>query len=121
MPVLLLAVIFFSCSKAKTDYVRVKFTNMTGHELKGLKIGGNRIGTLSINEETAYIPYKVFYFDTGLPDEQIQAKIDHEKINDFSDFYWCGSEKYAVTEGTFEIEIRKVDYDDKVYLMLKLK
>lgn len=111
----------FSCHKSESIKVKVKFYNKTGHELKNLKIGDKRIGDLGYDKQTKYIQYAGFVFDTGMPDEEISGKIDHEKIYDYSDFYWCGTEKYIVTEGTYEIEIHKVDYDNKVYLRLDLK
>jgi hypothetical protein len=94
---------------------------MTGEEIKGLQIGEKRIGKLNIDEETEYFPLKKFHFDSGLPDEPIEGKIDNDKIVDYSDFYDCGSQKYSVNEGTFEIEIHKLDHDNKIYLVLDLK
>jgi hypothetical protein len=73
---------------------------------------------LDKNAETKYLPYQVYHFDSGLPDEAAEAKIDGQKVNDYSQFYWCGTSKYAVEEGTFEIEIHKVVEQDKVYLYL---
>ena len=116
----MLLLIIVSCSKS--DYkVKVKFVNMTGEEIKGLKIGDIRIGKLKNDEQTEYFPFKEFHFDSGLPDEPIEGKIDNDKIVDYSDFYDCGSQKYAVSEGTYNIEIRKVDYNNKIYLRLDLK
>jgi hypothetical protein len=116
----MLTLIMVSCSKS--DYkVKVKYINMTGEEIKGLKIGKKRIGKLNIDEETEYFPFKEYHFDSGLPDEPIEGKIDNDKIADYSIFYDCGTQKYIVNEGTFEIEIHKWDHDDKIYLVLDLK
>ena len=112
----------FTASCSKSDYkVRVKYTNATGRKIEGLKIGAQRIGNLGIDEETKNIPYQEFHFDSGLPDETIIGKIDGEKTFDYSTFYYCGTQKYTVSEGSFEIEIKKVAIDDKTYLLLDLK
>jgi hypothetical protein len=112
----------FDSSCSKKDYkVKVKYTNATGSKIEGLKIGDQRIGKLGIDEETKNIPYQEFHFDSGLPDEPIIGKIDGEKTFDYSTFYFCGTQKYAVSEGSFEIEIKKVAIDDKTYLLLELK
>ena len=57
---------------------------MTGEELKDLSIGDKRIGKLTIDDSTKFIPFNEFHFDSGIPDEPISAKIDHEKTADFS-------------------------------------
>ncbi len=118
--IVILTFLIQSCSKS--DYkVKVKYTNATGSKIEGLKIGDHRIGKLGIDEETKNIPYQEFRFDSGLPDEPIVGKIDGEKTLDYSTFYNCGTQKYAVSEGSFEIEIKKVEIDDKTYLLLNLK
>ncbi len=109
--------IICSCTKSN-DKVKVKFINKTGEELKDLNVGKKRIGKLTVDDSTKFIPFNAFHFDSGIPDEPISAKIDHEKTADFSEFYWCGTEKTIVEEGTFEIEIHKLSYDNKIYLKL---
>jgi hypothetical protein len=123
IPILLITASYlFAVSCSKSDYkVKVKYTNATGSEIEGLKIGDQRIGKLGIDEETKNIPYQEFRFDSGLPDEPIVGKIDGEKTLDYSTFYDCGTQKYALSEGSFEIEIKKVEIDDKTYLLLNLK
>lgn len=109
-----------ACSKS--DYkVKVKYINLTGSELNAIKIGGQRIGKLKNNQESAYIAYKEYGFDTGMPNEYIEAKIDNKKTHDYSEFYWCGTQKYSVQEGTYEIEIHKIVIEDKIYLRLENK
>lgn len=109
-----------SCTKA--DYkVKVNYINKTGEEIRELKIGEKRIGKLKNEKETGYIPLKEFHFDSGLPDEPIKGEINHESTIDYSDFYWCGTEKYTVNEGTYDIEIHKSEIDNKTYLRLQLK
>lgn len=105
-----------SCSKVYE--VKVKYVNKTGCDLNGLVIGGKRIGKLDKNAETKYLAYNVYHFDSGLPDEAAEAKIDNQKVGSYSQFFWCGTEKYTVEEGTFEIQIQKVVEQDKVYLYL---
>jgi hypothetical protein len=118
--VLLISLTMIACSKS--DYkVKVKYINLTGTELKTLKIGGQRIGKLKNNQETDYIPYKEYGFDSGMPNESIEAKIDNKKTHDYSEFYDCGTQKYSVQEGTFEIEIHKIVIEDKIYLRLENK
>jgi len=107
-----------SCNKASTHKVKVKYINMTGSTLNGLSIGGKWIGKLANSAETKYLMYKEYRFDSGLPDESITGKINGDKINDMSENYWCGTEKYTVEEGTFEIEIHKQSSDTKTWLML---
>lgn len=114
--IVLLGLGMSACTKA--NKVRVKYINKTDSELKCLIIGSQRICKLDKNAETKYLPYKVYHFDSGLPDETTEAKIDGQKVNDYSQFYWCGTSKYAVEEGTFDIEIHKVVEQDKVYLYL---
>lgn len=112
-----LGLVMASCSKVYK--VKVKYVNKTGSDLKGLVIGGKRIGKLNNNAETKYLGYDVYHFDSGLPDEAAEAKIDDQKVDSYSQFFWCGTEKYKVEEGTFEIEIQKVTQQDKVYLYLE--
>jgi hypothetical protein len=123
IPLLLIttsSIVAISC--IKSDFkVKVKYTNATGREIEGLKIGNQRIGKLGIDEETENIPYKEYRFDSGKPDEPIVGKIDGENLLDYSTFYWCGSQKYTVSEGTFEIEIKKREIDNKTYLLIDLK
>jgi hypothetical protein len=110
--------LFSSCNKASTHQVKVKYINMTGSTLNGLGIGGKWIGKLENSQETKFLRYKEYNFDSGLPDEPISGKINGEKINDMSETYWCGTQKYTVEEGTFEIEIHKQSSDSKTWLML---
>ena len=91
---------------------------MTGSTLNGLWIGGKWIGKLENSQETKYLLYKDYSFDSGLPDERISGKMNGDKINDMSETYWCGTQKYTVEEGTFEIEIHKQSSDSKTWLML---
>ena len=118
--ILFTTMISTSCSKAKTHKVKVKFTNLTGHDLTNLKIGNERIGKLAANETTDYVLFKEFSFDSGWPFESIHAKIDGVEFcdNNFSD---CGTERSTVEEETYEMEIQKIDNVDKSFLMLRLK
>lgn len=109
-----------SCSKAKTHKVKVKFTNLTGHDLTNLKIGNERIGKLAANETTDYVLFKEFNFDSGRPFESIHAKIDGVEFCD-NNFSYCGTERSTVEEGTYEMEIQKIDNIDKSFLILRLK
>ncbi|MEY4893272.1 MAG: hypothetical protein RL751_82 [Bacteroidota bacterium] len=111
-----LGLVLAPCSKIYK--VKVKYVNKTGSDLKGLVIGGKRIGKLDNNAETKYLAYNAYHFDSGLPDEAAEAKIDDQKVGSYSQFFWCGTEKYKVEEGTFEIQIQKVVEQDKVYLYL---
>jgi len=113
-----LVTLFSSCSKSTTHPVKVKYINMTGSTLNGLRIGEKWIGKLENSRETKYLCYKEYRFDSGLPDEPISGKMNGEKINDISETYWCGTQKYTVEEGTFEIEIHKQSSDTKTWLML---
>jgi hypothetical protein len=119
--VMLYMVTTVSCSKSDSYNVRVKFKNVTGHELKGLIIGDQRLGNLKNDEQTGYIQFEEFHFDSGTPIESVKAKIDHEKINNFSGFSECGTMRYSVNEGSFEVEIRKKDNSNKVFLQLEVE
>jgi hypothetical protein len=110
--------LFSSCKKASSHKVKVKYINMTGSTLNGLSIGGKWIGKLANTAETKYLLYNEYSFDSGLPDERISGKINGDKINDMSETYWCGTQKYTVEEGTFEIEIHKQSSDTETWLML---
>jgi hypothetical protein len=110
--------LFSGCNKASTHKVKVKYVNITGSTLNGLRIGRKWIGKLENSQETKYLLYKDYNFDSGLPDERISGKINGDKINDMSETYWCGTQKYTVEEGTFEIEIHKQSSDSKTWLML---
>jgi hypothetical protein len=110
--------LFSGCNKASSHKVKVKYINITGSTLNGLRIGGKWIGKLENSQETKYLLYKDYSFDSGLPDERISGKINGDKINDMSETYWCGTQKYTVEEGTFEIEIHKQSSDSKTLLML---
>jgi len=116
--VAVLFTLFSGCNKSFTQEVKVKYINMTGSTLNGLWIGGKWIGKLENWQETKFVRYKEYNFDSGLPDEAISGKINGEKINDMSETYWCGTQKYTVEEGTFEIEIHKQSSDSKTWLML---
>lgn len=110
-----------SCSKNEIGNVKVKFTNTTGHKLKKLKIGGKKIGVLKADRQTEYIPFDKFQFDSGTPDEQIEATIDGNNTNDYSGFYRCVTDKYSVDEGTFEMDISLIEIDNEVFLRLEKK
>ncbi len=118
---LMLSLFLVACSKYEKGNVKARFINLTGYELNKLRIGDNRIGTLDIMEQTGYFSFEEFAFDSGIPTELIRAKIDSRDTRDYSEFYWCGTSKYRVTEGTFDIEIRRFVINDIVYLRLDKK
>lgn len=118
--ILFTTMISTSCSKAKTHKVQVKFTNHTGYDLTNLKIGGERIGKLAANETTDYVLFKEFSFDSGWPFESIHAKINGVEICDYK-FSDCGTERSTVEEGTYEMELLKIENNDERFLRLRLK
>ncbi len=118
--ILFTTMISTSCSKAKSHKVKVKFTNLTGYDLTNLKIGGERIGKLAANETTDYVLYREFSFDSGWPFESIRAKIDNVEICDYK-FSECGTERSTVEEGTFEMELLKIENNDERFLRMRLK
>jgi hypothetical protein len=109
-----------SCSKAKTHKVKVKFTNLTGNDLTNLKIGNEHIGKLSANQTTDFVLFKEFNFDSGWPFESIHAKINGVQICDYK-FSDCGTERSTVEQGTYEMELLKIDNSDESFLRLRLK
>lgn len=117
---LFISIISTACSKTKTHMVKVKFTNLTGHELTNLKVGGKCIGKLATNETTDYVLFKEFSFDSGWSFESIHAKIDDVEICDYK-FSECGTERSTVEEGTFEMELLKIENSDERFLRLRLK
>lgn len=98
----------------------MKFTNLSGYDLTNLKIGGERIGKLAANETTDYVLFKEFSFDSGWPFESIHAKINGVEICDYK-FSDCGTERSTVEEGTFEMELLKIENNDERFLRLRLK
>lgn len=118
--ILFTTMISTSCSKAKTHKVQVKFTNHTGYDLTNLKIGGERIGKLGANETTDYVLFKEFSFDSGWPFESIHAKMDGVEIYDYK-FSDCGTERSTVEEGTYEMELLKIENNDESFLRMRLK
>jgi len=98
--------------------VQVRITNETGFDVKGLKVGKKDIGNLKDRNRTGYLVYTEFHFDSGMPDESIKGRINRKSVGDYSEFYWCGTEKYYVTEGTFEMDLTLRDADGKQYLRL---
>lgn len=118
--ILFTTMISTSCSKAKTHKVQVKFTNHTGYDLTNLKIGGERIGKLGANETTDYVLFKEFSFDSGWPFESIHAKMDGVEICDYK-FSDCGTERSTVEQGTYEMELLKIENNDESFLRMRLK
>jgi len=118
--ILFTTMISTSCSKAKTHNVKVKFTNLAGHGITNLKIGGERIGKLAANETTDYVLFKEFSFDSGWPFESIHAKIDGVEIYDYK-FSDCGTQRSTVEVGTYEMELLKIDNSDESFLRMRLK
>ena len=98
----------------------MKFTNHTGYDLTNLKIGGKCIGNLAANEKTDIVLFKEFSFDSGWPFESIRAKIDNVEICDYK-FSECGTERSTVEEGTYEMELLKIENNDERFLRLRLK
>jgi hypothetical protein len=116
----LIAIVLVSCNKSDSYRVKVKVLNMTGSELKGLKIGDQRIGNLKNEEKTDFIPFRSFHFDSGQPIEPVRAKINNNVLTDYF-FNDCGTSRYSVEEGTYEIVIRKWIHENKEHLRLELK
>ncbi len=99
----------------------MKFYNETGFKIEKLNIGNKRIGSLGINENTDYINYERFGFDTGMPDENCNGNITNESIESYNGFYWCGTEKTFVEEGFYEMSIKLVEINSIKYFRIVLK
>lgn len=84
-------------------------------------IGGKIIGSLKDNKQTKFIRFEEFHFDTGMPDEPAVALVNGEFADDITNFYWCGTEKYTVNEGQYEMDINLVEIDNRAYLQLTIE
>lgn len=100
--------------------VKVKFYNETGFDIENLRIGNVEIGDLENYENTGYIYYDKFGFDTGMPDENCEGYVVSQPTRSFNIFYWCGTEKTNVEEGVYEMTINLVEYSNGKYFRLEL-
>lgn len=120
---LLLAIIIplpSSCSKTKTTDLRVKFTNTTGYKLKGLKIDGQRIGNLDINQTTNFIFFEHITFDGNTPIMTAEARINGQKTDD-AGAVDCATMWKDIYEGTYYMDVILLQSDNKNKLGLKKK
>ncbi|MBS9766139.1 MAG: hypothetical protein KGV44_01205 [Flavobacteriaceae bacterium] len=119
--IIALMLLVVSCSKNEEQElgnVKVKFTNKTGFTIQNLVISGKTIGTLNKGNTTEYIHFKTFGFDSGMPDVDCKGKIEGKTIEGIDKFYFCGTEKSKVEEGTYEINIILVSLNGKQYFQL---
>ncbi len=92
-----------SCSKTKTNSLKVKFTNRTGYKLKSLKIGEHRIENLELNQTSDFIFYQSMTLDGSMPVLLAEAKINGQKTNQtVSD---CATMWKTIYEGTYYLDI----------------
>ena len=120
--IVLFCLVIMSCSKDDDIIgVKVKFYNETGLKINELNIGNMDIGSLEIDSSTDYIIYEKFGFDTGMPDENCNGNIDNESIESYNGFYWCGTEKISLEEGTFEMSIKLSEIDSIKYFRIDMK
>ncbi|PCH74353.1 MAG: hypothetical protein COB98_10160 [Flavobacteriaceae bacterium] len=111
-----------SCSKEDDiNGVKVKFYNETSFNISELNVGDKNVGPLDKNASTDFFIYEKFGFDTGIPDENCTGKIVDQLVKSYSRFYWCGTEKTFVEEGTYEMVIKLVEIDSIKYFRIDLK
>jgi len=122
LQLLFVCLVIISCTKEDDiNGVKVKFYNETGSKIEKLNIGTKEIGVLDINATTDYIIYEEFGFDTGMPDENCSGNINEDFIGSYNTFYWCGTEKTRVEEGTYEMSLKLIEINSVKYLRIDLK
>lgn len=122
LQLLFVCLVIISCTKEDDiNGVKVKFYNETGSKIEKLNIGTKEIGVLDINATTDYIIYEEFGFDTGMPDENCSGNINEDFIGSYNTFYWCGTEKTQVEEGTYEMSLKLIEINSVKYLRIDLK
>lgn len=122
LQVLFVCLVIISCTKEDNiNGVKVKFYNETGSKIEKLNIGTKEIGVLDINATTDYIIYEEFGFDTGMPDENCSGNVNEDFIESYNTFYWCGTEKTRVKEGTYKMSLKLIEINSVKYLRIDLK
>jgi len=120
--VTLFCLVIMSCTKEDDiKGVKVKFYNETGFKIEELNIGNIAIGSLDINSNTDYVFYEKFGFDTGMPDEYCSGNLNGTSTGSYNVFYWCGTEKMYIEEGTYEMSIDLIEVESIQYFRLNLK
>jgi hypothetical protein len=99
--------------------IQISFHNKTGKKIENLVANGKQIGTLQNNGKTDYIAYESFGVDTGMPDVPFTGTVSGNTIESTNRFYFCGTQKYKITEGKYHIEIYLNTVDEQPYFDLR--
>lgn len=87
-----------------TGPVVIKLNNKTGHNLNAISICKKPPFDLVKGESKIFL-FRKFSFDSGLPDETIEANLLGKPISNDDRNYDCGTQKYEQGWGYFNITI----------------
>lgn len=94
-----------------TGPVIIELSNKTGHDLEAISIANKSPFNLAKGESRKLL-FGSFSFDSGLPDENIEALVLGKKLSNEDRNYDCGTQKYNRSWGyyTINIECDTIDY-----------
>jgi hypothetical protein len=107
-PQFLLAVILLtglSACQKDPNGIRIRFINASGTDIQQAMADNTSLGNIKNDASTGYILFEKFGKDTGSPDCRFTGIQDGIQTACTSLFYWCGTEKSALKEGEYDIEI----------------
>jgi hypothetical protein len=107
--------------KKETNGIRIRFINTSGTDIQQAMADNTLLGNIKNDASTGYILFEKFGMDTGFPDCRftgIQSGVQRECT---SRFYWCGTEKSALKEGKYDIEITIREINNVPYFHLQFR
>jgi hypothetical protein len=117
---ILLTASFISCKKNPAG-IRIRFTNASGTDIQQAKADNTSLGNIKNGANTGYILFEQFGTDTGAPDCGFTGLQNGIQTGSTSQFYWCGTEKSALTEGEYELAITIVQRGNVPYFHLQFR
>jgi hypothetical protein len=93
-----------SCKKDPNG-IRIRFFNTSGIDIQQAMADNTLLGNIKNEASTGYILFEKFGMDTGSPDCRFTGTQSGIQTECTSLFYWCGTEKSALKEGEYDVEI----------------
>lgn len=115
-----IAICIASTHIAAGQNVTVKFYNKTGSDVDSLIVGSTFVGQIVKDNETDFLKFPNFHFDSGHPYETLKGIVGGKSLTQL-DWSWCATSHYTRTaEGTYTFDLVVVkDQDGSRYLSLE--